>query len=271
MKYQPGLPEHNDNISHAHPIKEFAVLLGALLLIVALCYAVLGALVDAAVTRISPEMEQSWFKNTPLNAALASMMTKDESLTPYRAELFESLKQCADIDYDLRLWTVDSEIVNAVAIPGGDIVVFGGLIERLKTENGLAFVLAHEIAHFKHRDHLRGMGRAAVLTFLVSIVAGADAKAIELLTPMSSFSQANYSQSREADADVLALSILNCHYGHVSGATEFFEVSLREDESEYSKFTHYFSSHPQLRERILQLKTLTDENSYLEGEPSLLE
>ena len=46
--------------------------------------------------------------------------------------------------------------MNAVALPGGNIVVFAGLLKEIKSENELAMILGHELGHFAHRDHLRG-------------------------------------------------------------------------------------------------------------------
>ena len=54
MKYQAGLPEHNDNISHEHPLKDFVlILLGLSLAVLALVWA-LGFAVDAVVDEMSP-------------------------------------------------------------------------------------------------------------------------------------------------------------------------------------------------------------------------
>ncbi len=49
------------------------------------------------------------------------------------------------------------------------MVVFTGLLEKMTSENELAFVLAHELGHYDHRDHLRGLGRAALGTTLPPI------------------------------------------------------------------------------------------------------
>ena len=57
MKYQPSLPEHNDNVSHQHPVREFFVLLGGVLVFVLIGYWALGWFVDMAVDYLSPEQE----------------------------------------------------------------------------------------------------------------------------------------------------------------------------------------------------------------------
>ncbi len=249
MKYRPSLPEQNDNVSHEHPLREFFVLLAGLCVIGAIIYVILGLFIDAAVDHISPETEQRWFKKTSINAAIAQMIDEDKKAESFESELFDSLKACANIDYPINLWRVESNAINAVALPGGDIIVFSGLLDKLKSENGLAFVLGHELGHFKHRDHLKGLGRGIVLTVISSALTGSDSSLTALVSPVSMLGQANYSQSRESAADIFALEILNCHYGHVGGATEFFESILNEHKDVW-ELAHYFSSHPEVEKRI---------------------
>jgi Zn-dependent protease with chaperone function len=67
---------------------------------------------------------------------------------------------------------VQSDAVNAMAVPGGKMVVFSGLLDSLSSTNGLMFVLAHEVGHFKNRDHLRLMGRGIVLSILAMLALG---------------------------------------------------------------------------------------------------
>ena len=261
MKYRPGLPERNDNISEEGPLKEFATLLAGLFIIGAILYLILGLLIDFSVERISPETEQRWFKKPGLNLAIESTLGGAELEEHEQVALFESLKACAGIDVDLRLWKVESQVANALAVPGGEIIVFSGLEKLLETQNGLAFVLAHELAHFKHRDHLRGLGRGIVLTFLSSVIAGSDAALTRLVSPVSVLGQAGYSRSRERAADVLALDLLNCHYGHVGGATEFFERMAHRESVAYRSL-HYFSTHPASQARISEMNALAHEKGY---------
>ena len=78
----------------------------------------------------------------------------------------------------------DDADVNAFATLGGHIVVYPGLLEAVPDENALAMVLAHEIAHVRHRHPIVGLSRSA--------------------------------------ADATALETLARAYGHVGGADRFF-------------------------------------------------
>ena len=254
MKYQASLPEKNDNVSHNHPVKEFFILLSGLIIIFLLIYWSLGFFVDFAVNRITPENEAVLFAKINFNKEL-----KIEASSGRQAELqniTDSLGQCIEVPYPVTLRLADSEHVNALAFPGGTIIVFKGLLEKIKSENGIAFVLAHELGHYVNRDHLRAMGREIVLLALSTLMTGADSGITQLLAPAKAAGYARYSQRQESTADRTALQALNCLYGHVGGATEFFEALADEERWFDNKAVHYFSSHPELQKRIDDLNSL---------------
>lgn len=253
-EYRPGLPEQNDNVSHNHPLKEFALLLSGVTFFVLLALWILGLLVDWAVVFISPEMEAVIFSS--MQGAGTTVFEKQEN-NPQRLALqglLDELGRCQETGYPLQINTVQSKEANAFAFPGGRIVVLQGLLKKVESENGLAFILAHEMAHFKNRDHLRGMGRGLVLTALSALVTGAGSGLTKLLGPALGLGQAQYSQDQEALADQLALKTLNCFYGHVGGATEFFEAMQEEQGRREKSIGRYFSSHPEAMQRINELR-----------------
>jgi len=60
------------------------------------------------------------------------------------------------------------------------------------------------------------------------------------------------------------LDIIQCHYGHVGGATEFFsKISDPEDDL---PFTHYFKTHPEAEARVKAIQLLSQAKHYVEGE-----
>jgi Zn-dependent protease with chaperone function len=255
MEYRPSLPEHNDNVSHNHPVREFAWLLSGLVLLFMGLFFVLGWLVDTAVEHISPAMEAAIFSSFDVSAA--ESQAGGNPATRQLQKLVDDLRGCAGIDYPLKVYLVDTEAANAMAFPGGRIAVFRGLLEKVRTENGLAFVLAHELAHYKNRDHLRGLGRGIVLTAMMAMLTGPDSGLTRLVAPAVSFGQARYSQGREIQADTLALEVLACRYGHAGGATEFFEAMTPEENG--NKIGLYFASHPEAVARIENLHDLATE------------
>jgi len=257
MEYKPALPEHNDNVSHDQPVREFIILSAGITLFLLGVFWILGFCIDLAVARISPGMEAAIFASAgvPGPDAVASSDPRQVKLQ----SMIDTLQECGGITYPLTVSLINSNNANALAFPGGRILVLDGLLKNVKSENGLAFVLAHELAHFKNRDHLRGLGRGIVLTAVAALLTGAGSEVTQLLAPTATFSQAHYSQDREELADEQALQTLACYYGHVGGATEFFEAMQARDQEILPGFGHYFSTHPEAMERIDNLHRLTEE------------
>lgn len=258
MEFKPSYPQHNDNVSHSSPFREFVVLLAGIALICVLVFAALGFLVDRAVQWISPEMEARIF-----SAVIPEAVQDESHSTPGEMELqrmVDELGACIDVGYPLKVSLVDSETANALALPGGRIVVLSGIVQKVHSENGMAFVLAHELAHFKNRDHLSGLGRSVVLTAMMAVLTGSDSGLTRLFTPAVGLSSARYSQQRETRADSLALEALVCRYGHVGGASEFFQAMR--DEQRGRGVASYFASHPEAMERIRMLDGLSAAKGY---------
>lgn len=247
VAYKPGLPEHNDNVSHASPFKEFATLFAGVLLIMVTLYGALGLAVDFAADHLSYENEAQLFENISID------WSDTLGATPVRnarmQALVDALQKCSVLPIDINVSTISKQEANAVALPGGEMLVFEGLLDYVHSENGLAFVLAHELGHFINHDHIKGLGRGLVLMSLAAALTGPNSSLSRLLTPSIQLNNAHFSQSRESAADATALAILSCHYGHLNGATEFFE-SLNKTEQDASGLNHYFSSHPQIQKRI---------------------
>ena len=246
MKYQPGLPEHNDNVSQQHPGKDFVVIMGWLLAIAAGLFWLLGLAVDAVVERMDHDTEARLYALLPAHAAPAAGAHPQQ--TQLQA-LVDGMRQCAGLRLPATVTLTKSEDANAAVLPGGRIVVFSGLMDQVKSENGLSFVLAHELAHITQRDHLRAMGRSIVLFGIAALLTGSDSGLTELLAPVHGIGHAKYSRTREAAADAAALRTLNCRYGHAGGATELFE-SIRARDGDGIGVSHYVASHPAMQERI---------------------
>ncbi|MEM9602117.1 MAG: M48 family metallopeptidase [Pseudomonadota bacterium] len=251
MAYRGGrepIGEDNVNVSHQSPLQEFVVLLGAALLFLAVAYGILGLLIDRAVDWVEPETERSLFAHF---GEAFSNETASEAERVLQS-LVNDLQACLDPGYRIDVTLSDNPMANAFALPGGRMIVTRGLLEQVASENGLAFVLAHELGHFANRDHLRGLGRGIVLTVMSSVVLGSDSSLNAVFSPASMAGQARFSRARESAADASALAAVHCHYGHVGGALEFFET-LRDaapSERNFLEPMHYFASHPDVATRI---------------------
>ncbi len=110
------------------------------------------------------------------------------------------------------------------------------------------------MGHYAHRDHLRAGGRAVVLMTFSALLFGADSSVSTVLGHTLNITELSFSRKQETQADEFALETINCAYGHVGGATDFFEKIPKEQDP--GKFGHYFASHPENRRRISHLNNI---------------
>ena len=246
MKYTARQPDSNVNVTPTSPLREFFLLTAGLLGMVIVIYIVLGLAVDLIAPRISTKLE---------NIRSIEAKDIDSERGSYIRSLLEDLQErCAQLPYLVKVHIRQASTVNAAALPGGHIIVYTGLLDKVDSENELAFVLAHEMGHFAHRDHLRGMGRAFVFITISTLLFGTDSNISKMLVHGLNITEMSFSRKQEARADEFALETLHCDYGHVAGATDFFEKISKEGDP--GKFGHYFASHPESRKRISHLENI---------------
>ena len=168
---------------------------------------------------------------------------------------------------------IDDGTVNAFATLGGHILVFRGLIDATPNENALAMVLAHEIAHIKHRDPIVALGRGALIGTALAALTGVSGNdmAGRVLGDAGLMTSLHFSREQESAADSEALAAVARHYGHVAGATLIFEHFLEEENKDGSRLPELFATHPASQRRIDRLRREAAENHWSDaGETTAL-
>ncbi len=250
MKYTPKELEDNVNISPTSLIREFFFLIGSVLTITLIVYVALGFAVDLIVPRLSPELEQR------LGSIYGSIYTGTEEAGDEKRlqQVLDSLSsvQPENKGWQYRVHLVQDKRINALALPGGNIVLYSGLLDEVESENELAFVLAHELGHFAHRDHLRGLGRRLILLAMVTSVFGQDSSISEFMGNSLLDVEMRFSQGQEKMADLWAVDLLNRKYGHAGGAVDFLDRIARKEKN--GRLAYFFSTHPYPLNRVKALQ-----------------
>ena len=262
MKYTARQPKSNVNVTPTSPLREFFVLTGVLVCIVVGIYLLLGLAVDLILPRISIDLEKNM-----ATLFIQSIDAKDANSEreDFVQSVIETLQaRCAKLPYALKVHVREAPAVNALALPGGHIIVYTGLLDKISSENELVFVLAHEMGHYAHRDHLRGVGRAIVFITISSLLFGPDSSVSRMLAYALNVTELSFSREQETRADEFALETLNCAYGHVAGASDFFEKIPKAQDP--GKFGHYFASHPENRRRISHLRMIIRSRGFKLGD-----
>lgn len=145
---------------------------------------------------------------------------------------------------------INSSLVNAFAILGGQIVLLRGLIDEAQTPEEITGVMAHEIGHVMARHPtkvlLREMGVSLIFSTLFGNSLSLSPSPGKLGPMLVSLS---YSRDDEAEADAMALKILKAANIRSGGLVSFFE-RLRTTEGKGLALPAFLSTHPETETRI---------------------
>jgi predicted Zn-dependent protease len=219
-----------------------------------------SALSGAIVSAMPIEVEQQ------LGKAIVPIYEKTAKPGATQAQLNQLLDQleahlpASNPPRNYQILYFDEPTVNAAAIPGDRILVYRGLLEQAESENELMMVLGHELGHFQNRDHLRGLGNALLYQIAFSSLFGDVGSIFGMGASMvESVGRAQFSQQQETQADEIGIMLLNQQYGHVAGATEFFDRMSKSNLPDLP----WLASHPAPADRVEHLKKLIRDRQYL--------
>lgn len=275
MRFEARAPDDSINVSRVHPLREALVLVIGLSAVMALVAVIAALGVDFAVRLIPPDFEARVFADLP-TGALVEVAPEGEGsarLETARRLVERLAAQWPECPYRFRVDLMASPEVNALALPGGRILLTPALLEEVESENELAMVLGHELGHFRNRDHLRGMGRAMVYGLALAAVLGrTSGPATDLATLGGEIASRGFDREQESRADEFGLELVARLYGHVAGSEDFFQRLALESGDSGSPLVVYLRTHPRLQDRGESLRTLAVERGFrLEGVPRPLE
>ena len=163
-------------------------------------------------------------------------------------------------DYPIQLTYLDSDVTNAMAAPGGQIIVYDGIVELTDNYEELAGLLAHELAHVNERHSLIALARASSSFLVLSAITG-DVAGISgvLMEQAKQLHELANSRSAEKEADELGLYYLSKSQINPQGMVGLFDALKRASPKVFSDSTSvmrevenidFFSTHPATEKRI---------------------
>jgi Zn-dependent protease with chaperone function len=259
MKIRYKQPHRTADISAARGTafsELWKLILSAVVLLVGF-YFLWGVIVDAVVAGISFDSESKIFKYFEPQQPETDDTTVRERLQSAEA-ILEKLRSGPGVpQLPYRIVLIDRDTPNAFAIPGGSIGVTRGLFDVLTEEIEIAFVIGHELGHFKNRDHLQGLGRTAGYSLMMAVLFDVGAGSESFGDIVRFVMERSYSQEREKKADRFGLTLVHAVYGRVQGTDRLFKLLL--DDHSLPDWAYMFSTHPSPRSRILALKSYGDQ------------
>ncbi len=239
---------------------EITKLAGLSLLCIAVIYILLMLAADRVVGAISVEQEAKLFAD--FDPKLTTFNPDETGHTGEAALCRNILARLAAADgappLAFRLLFADDIQPNAFAIPGGTIGVTRGLLDAIEGEIAIAFVLAHEMGHFHHRHHLKGIARQLGAGLTLGLLFG-DSGVSAIASNATEAVNLAYSRSQEREADEFGVRLLLRVYNTTTGADALFAHLDRA--GRLPRWAYMFSTHPDHKERIDNLRRIAAEES----------
>src|SRR5213594_2444487 len=212
--------------------------------------------VGKGVNLFSLEREISLGKSLAQEVERSSKMIDDPVVTEYVNRVGQNLVRNSDARVPFTIKVIDSDEVNAFALPGGFFYVNSGLILRAQEESELAGVMAHEIAHVAARHgtknatkgELMQLASIPAMIFIPYSLAGYGIyQGMNLAIPLTFL---KFSRDAEREADFLGLQYMYKAGYDPNSYITFFERIQADEKRQPGTIPKVFSTHPPNSERI---------------------
>jgi hypothetical protein len=181
-------------------------------------------------------------------------LVTDPTINEYVNRVGQNLVRNSDAKVPFTIKVVDSDVINAMALPGGFFYVNSGLILAADNEAELAGVMAHEIAHVAARHTTRQLTRyqfanymSLPLIFVGGGIGLAAREAAGIGIPMTFL---KFSRSFEAEADYLGIQYMYKAGYDPNEFVNFFEKIQAQEKKKPGSMAKVFTDHPQTPDRI---------------------
>lgn len=222
-------------------------------------------IVRSIAESIPPSYETSVSKSLLTSTTAGKKMVTDKTILKQLASITDLLtKQVEDTAFHFHFNIVEDPVLNAYALPGGEVVINSGLIKKSKTPEELAGVLAHEISHVTGRHHARNIIGSLSMNIIVSSFIGDVSTVTAQITKAGmGLNSLKYSRDFEREADNDGFELLLKAKINPKGMIDFFETMKKEQGKLNMDNVDFLSTHPGTDERIenLKKKSVSNNNS----------
>ncbi len=212
---------------------------------------------------IAPRVPVEW--ETRLGEAVIEQLAPSSArcIDPPRTETLDrivaALMGQTQSPYTMHVIVVRDPKINALALPGGIIVVFSGLLERTETPGQFAGVLAHELQHILKRHTTRAIIEQASTSLLLAVIGGDFSGAMAYgLEGARTLGRLQYSRQFEDEADAQGMRMLLEAGIDPQDMIAFYQIMKEKSPNPSGGVWAYFSTHPSTEDRIDRLTSLSN-------------
>lgn len=203
-------------------------------------------------------------------------LVQDRAILGYVNQLGQQIAAQGNREFGYTFYVVNSDVINAFALPGGYVYINRGIIEQSDNLAELAGVLAHEIGHVEERHSAEQIERQQTANLglnLAYILLGRQPGQLEQTAIQVGGTAvfAGYSRDAENEADDVAVRLMTETGLDPTGLVTFFKELLNEADRNPSQLEQWFSTHPLTEERIANVRQEIDELNLTPQQLSRLE
>jgi predicted Zn-dependent protease len=264
-------PEALDSDWDRRPWMRWGAIAAGILAVPFFIYVVWYLAIPSLADRVAMQVPVEWevkLGETVLNGVLADSVKEPD---PQKKEVIDRIVDrllTADPDqpYEIKVYIFPKEIVNALALPGGHIILFQGLLDKTETPEELAGVLAHEIQHVTLRHSTRAIIRALASSVLITLMVGDSNGVMQgVIDVAGELNGLRLSRRMENEADEKGMEMVQAAEIDPLQMISMYEKLMEEEKKVMSQIKEavgpekdswfdYFSTHPAGEDRIQNLK-----------------
>lgn len=202
----------------------------------------------------SQEKEMQIGRQLAAQVEQQAKMVEDPIVTEYVNRVGQNVVLHSDAKVPFTIKVIDSDEVNAFALPGGFFFVNKGLILAADNEAELAGVMAHEIAHVAARHAMENQGKGTLMNYgmLAGIIFGGPIVSTVLQNGggiLAGLSSLKFTRGAELEADILGVQYLYASGYDPLAMSTMFEKLASKNKKKASSIGKLFATHPQSIER----------------------
>jgi hypothetical protein len=202
----------------------------------------------------SKEKEAAIGRQLSMEVEQQAKLVDDPIVTEYVNRVGQNIVLHSDAKVPFTIKVIDSDEVNAFALPGGYFYVNKGLLLAADNESELAGVMAHEIAHVAARHAMENQGKASAINYgLLATVLFGGGIASTIAQNAGGFGQMlaffKFSRGAEEEADRLGVQYLYASGYDPTAMSTMFEKINSLNRKKPGKISKLFATHPQATDR----------------------
>jgi predicted Zn-dependent protease len=202
----------------------------------------------------SQEKEVALGRQLAMEVEQQAKLVEDPIVTEYINRVGQNVVLHSDAKIPFTIKVIDSDEVNAFALPGGFFFVNKGLILAADNEAELAGVMAHEIAHVAARHAMENQGKMQAIQYgLLGTILFGGGIASTIAQNAGGFAQLmsflSFSRGAETEADVLGVQYLYASGYDPTGMSTMFEKLSSKNKKKPGTLSKIFATHPQSTDR----------------------